>query len=98
MFGARKLAKTSVLTAELTAVSHRVPKFLAPAGRFWHTPQKTPCEGTPPIAGPVIENPLHGERIRVLKTAPETHGELVEYESWLGPPGRGGGPHNYPGP
>src|SRR2546427_9992844 len=96
MFGARKLAKTSVLTAELTAVSHRVPKFLAPAGRFWHTPQNTPCEVTPPIAGPIIENPLHGERIRFLKTAPETNGELVQYESWLAPGGSVGDPHIHP--
>src|SRR2546422_8969958 len=96
MFGARKLAKPSVLTAELTAVSHRVPKFLAPAGRFWHTPQNTPCEVTPPIAGPIIENPLHGERIRFLKTVPETNGELVQYDSWLAPGGGVGLPHLHP--
>ena len=50
------------------------------------------CEVTPPIAGPIIENPLHGERIRFLKTAPETDGALVQYESWLVP----GGPHLHP--
>src|SRR5438094_8593219 len=96
MLGARKFAKTSVLTAELTAVSHRGARFLAPASRFWHTPQNTRCEVTPPIAGPIIENPLHGERIRFLKTAPETSGELVQYESWLAPGGGVGVPHIHP--
>ena len=51
---------------------------------------------TSPIVGPIIENPLHGERIRFLKTAPETHGELVQYESWLAPGGSVGDPHLHP--
>ena len=51
---------------------------------------------TPPIAGPIIENPLHGERIRFLKTAPETDGALVQYESWLVPGGSVGVPHLHP--
>ena len=51
---------------------------------------------TPPIVGPIIENPLHGERIRFLKTAPETKGELVQYESWLAPGGGVGPPHVHP--
>jgi len=96
MLGARKFAKTSVLTAELTAVSHTGAEFLAPASRFWHTPQNTRCEVTSPIAGPIIENPLHGERIRFLKTAPETNGALVQYESWLVPGGSVGVPHVHP--
>ena len=51
---------------------------------------------TSPIVGPIIENPLHGERIRFLKTAPETKGELVQYESWLAPGGSVGDPHVHP--
>ena len=51
---------------------------------------------TPPIVGPIIENPLHGERIRFLKTVPETNGELVQYESWLAPGGGVGLPHVHP--
>jgi mannose-6-phosphate isomerase-like protein (cupin superfamily) len=53
-------------------------------------------EVTPPIVGPIIENPLHGERIRFLKTVPETNGELVQYESWLAPGGSVGAPHTHP--
>jgi quercetin dioxygenase-like cupin family protein len=51
---------------------------------------------TPPIVGPIIENPLYGERIRFLKTVPETNGELVQYESWLAPGGGVGDPHVHP--
>ena len=51
---------------------------------------------TSPIVGPIIENPLYGERIRFLKTAPETNGELVQYESWLAPGGGVGDPHVHP--
>ena len=51
---------------------------------------------TPPIVGPIIENPLHGERIRFLKTVPETNGELVSYESWLAPGGGVGPAHVHP--
>jgi quercetin dioxygenase-like cupin family protein len=51
---------------------------------------------TPPIVGPIIENPLHGERIRFLKTVPETNGELVQYETWLLPGGSVGVPHTHP--
>ncbi|MDQ6712703.1 MAG: cupin domain-containing protein [Candidatus Dormibacteraeota bacterium] len=51
---------------------------------------------TSPIVGPIIENPLHGERIRFLKTVPETNGELVQYESWLAPGGSVGDPHIHP--
>lgn len=50
---------------------------------------------TPPIS-PIIENPLYGERVRFLKTAPETNGELVQYESWLAPGGSVGAPHVHP--
>jgi len=46
--------------------------------------------------GPIIENPLHGERLRFLKTVPETDGELVQYESWLAPQGSVGVPHVHP--
>ena len=53
-------------------------------------------EVTPPIVGPIIENPLHGERIRFLKTVLETNGELVQYESWLAPGGSVGDPHVHP--
>src|SRR3982074_3891870 len=98
MFGARKFAKTRVLTGGLTAVLHRVARFIAPASCFCHTPQNTPNEVTPPIVGPIIENPLHGERIRFLQTAPETNSELVQYETWLAPGGSVGGPPVYPGP
>ncbi len=51
---------------------------------------------TPAIVGPIIENPLHGERIRFLKTTPETNGELVQYESWLAPGSGVGPPHVHP--
>jgi len=51
---------------------------------------------TSPIVGPIIENPLYGERIRFLQTAPETNGELVQYESWLAPGGSVGEPHSHP--
>ncbi len=51
---------------------------------------------TSPIIGPIIENPLYGERIRFLKTVPETNGELVQYESWLAPGGGVGDPHVHP--
>src|SRR6202165_2469678 len=96
MLGARKFAKTSGFTGELTAVLHTVAKFIAPAMSFCHTPQNTRNEVTPPIVGPIIENPLHGERIRFLRTAPETNGELVQYESWLAPGGGVGAAHVHP--
>jgi mannose-6-phosphate isomerase-like protein (cupin superfamily) len=96
MLGARKFAKTRGFTGELTAVSHTVAKFIAPASGFCHTPQNTRSEVTPPIVGPIIENPLHGERIRFLKTAPETSGELVQYESWIAPGGGVGDAHTHP--
>ncbi len=48
------------------------------------------------IVGPILENPLHGERIRFLKTVPDTNGELVQYESWLAPGGSVGVPHVHP--
>ncbi len=48
------------------------------------------------IVGPILENPLHGERIRFLKTVPDTGGELVKYESWLVPGGSVGVPHVHP--
>src|SRR5207244_9829802 len=57
---------------------------------------KHSLRGDAPIVGPIIENPLHGERIRFLKTAPETNGELVQYESWLAPGGGVGVPHIHP--
>jgi len=57
---------------------------------------KHSLRGDAPIVGPIIENPLHGERIRFLKTAPETDGELVQYESWLAPGGGVGVPHIHP--
>lgn len=49
-----------------------------------------------PSIGPIIENPLYGERLRFLKTAPETNGELVQYETWLVPGGRVGPAHVHP--
>jgi len=39
---------------------------------------------------------LFGERIRFLRTAPETRGELVQYESWMAPGGSVGIPHVHP--
>ena len=81
---------------ELTAVLHTVARFIAPASCFCHTPQNTRSEVTPPIVGPIIENPLYGERIRFLKTVPETNGELVQYESWLAPGGGVGDAHLHP--
>lgn len=47
-------------------------------------------------AGPIIENPVYGERIRFLKTVPETNGEYVQYESWIAPGGKVGLPHVHP--
>jgi mannose-6-phosphate isomerase-like protein (cupin superfamily) len=44
----------------------------------------------------VLVNPLHGERIRFLKTVPDTKGEFVQYESWLVPGGSVGVPHVHP--
>jgi quercetin dioxygenase-like cupin family protein len=44
----------------------------------------------------IIANPLYGERIRFLKTAPETNGACVQYESWLAPGGTVGVPHVHP--
>jgi mannose-6-phosphate isomerase-like protein (cupin superfamily) len=58
--------------------------------------QNKTSEVTPPIVGPILENPLHGERIRFLKTVPETSGAFVQYESWLAPGGRVGDPHYHP--
>src|ERR1700680_2594250 len=91
-----KLAKTRGFTGELTAVLHTSARFVASVSYSWHTPQKSRCEVTPPIVGPIIENPLHGERIRFHKTVPETKGELVQYESWLAPGGSVGDPHVHP--
>ena len=51
---------------------------------------------TPPIVGPIIENPLYRERVRFLKTVPETDGALVQYESWLAPGGGVGPAHVHP--
>jgi mannose-6-phosphate isomerase-like protein (cupin superfamily) len=48
------------------------------------------------IEGRVIANPLFGERIRFLKTAPDTNGELVQYESWMAPGGTVGVAHIHP--
>jgi mannose-6-phosphate isomerase-like protein (cupin superfamily) len=97
MLGARKFAKTRGFTGELTAVLHRVPPDLL-RWRVSHgiLRKTTDNEVTPPIVGPIIENPLHGERIRFLKTVPETNGELVQYESWLAPGGGVGLPHVHP--
>jgi quercetin dioxygenase-like cupin family protein len=61
-----------------------------------YSAKHTDSEVTPPIVGPIIENPLHGERIRFLQTVPETNGELVQYESWLAPGGSVGLPHVHP--
>lgn len=54
------------------------------------------AEATRPIENLVIENPLYRERVRFLKTAPETNGELVQYESWMAPGGSVGLPHLHP--
>src|SRR5260370_38148863 len=96
MLGARKFAKTRGFTGDLTAVLHTETKRIAVATGFCHTPQNTFSEVTSPIVGPIIENPLHGERIRFLRTVPETNGELVQYESWLAPGGSVGAPHTHP--
>jgi len=53
-------------------------------------------EATPTIEGRVIANPLFGERIRFLKTVPETNGEFVQYESWMAPGGTVGSAHIHP--
>jgi quercetin dioxygenase-like cupin family protein len=55
-----------------------------------------PTSDRPTATGPIIENPLHGERVRFLKTVPETGGELIQYESWLAPQGSVGAPHIHP--
>jgi mannose-6-phosphate isomerase-like protein (cupin superfamily) len=39
---------------------------------------------------------VFGERIRFLRTAPETSGALVQYESWMAPGGSVGVPHLHP--
>jgi mannose-6-phosphate isomerase-like protein (cupin superfamily) len=96
MLGARKFAKTRGFTGDLTAVLHTETKRIAVATGFCHTPQNAFSEVTSPIVGPIIENPLHGERIRFLRTVPETNGELVQYESWLAPGGSVGAPHTHP--
>ena len=58
--------------------------------------RKTLERGDAAIVGPIIENPLYGERIRFLKTVPETNGELVQYESGLKPGGTVGDAHIHP--
>lgn len=65
----------------------------------WHTRNSIDANTTSDLAaatGPIIENPLHGERIRFLKTVPETGGDLVRYESWIAPQGSVGVPHIHP--
>lgn len=65
----------------------------------WHTRRKIDINTTsdrPAATGPIIENPLHGERVRFLKTVPETGGQFVQYESWLAPGGSVGVPHVHP--
>src|SRR6184192_4532597 len=96
MFGARKFAKTRGFTVGLTAVLHKTGAIYCTATRHLLYSAKHSNEVTPLIVGPIIENPLHGERIRFLKTAPETNGELVQYESWLAPGGGVGVPHIHP--
>ena len=58
--------------------------------------RQTLIGGHAKIEGRVIANPLFGERIRFLKTAPETNGELVRYESWMAPGGTVGVAHIHP--
>lgn len=60
------------------------------------TTETTTTSDRPAATGPIIENPLHGERLRFLKTVPETDGELIQYESWLAPKGSVGVPHVHP--
>lgn len=43
-----------------------------------------------------IENPEIGERLRFVRTAADTHGQLLETEQWLKPGGSGGKLHVHP--
>lgn len=73
--------------------------FLHRSGHGWHTAHNIdPNRPTdrPATTGPIIENPHFGERVRFLKTAPETGGQFVQYESWLAPRGSVGVPHLHP--
>src|SRR5438132_13664656 len=96
MLGARKVAKTRGFTVGLTGSIAQTGAIYCTTNRHLLYSAKHSHEVTPPIVGPIIENPLHGERIRFLRTAPETNGELVQYESWLAPGGSVGDPHVHP--
>jgi len=61
----------------------------------WDNPPNT-IGGAREIEDRIITNPLFGERIRFLKTSPETEGQLVQYESWIAPGGSVGIPHVHP--
>ncbi len=52
---------------------------------------------TDDFAGPVIENPTSGERIRIRVPAAESGGELLAWELWLAPGGRVPSGHVHPG-
>jgi mannose-6-phosphate isomerase-like protein (cupin superfamily) len=65
-------------------------------GILRHTIDASTTSDRGTATGPIIENPLHGERVRFLKTVPETDGELLQYESWLAPLGSVGVPHVHP--
>jgi mannose-6-phosphate isomerase-like protein (cupin superfamily) len=47
-------------------------------------------------AGQEIENPEIGERLRFVRTAAETKGQLLQTEQWLMPGGSGGVLHVHP--
>ena len=47
-------------------------------------------------AGQEIENPEIGERLRFVRTAADTDGQLLETEQWLMPGGSGGTLHVHP--
>jgi mannose-6-phosphate isomerase-like protein (cupin superfamily) len=44
------------------------------------------------VAGPVIEAPRSGKRVRYLETADSTGGEHARFETWLAPPPDSHGP------
>jgi quercetin dioxygenase-like cupin family protein len=47
-------------------------------------------------AGQIIDNPVSGERIRFLRTAADTNGELLEFDVALTPDGHVPGKHVHP--
>jgi quercetin dioxygenase-like cupin family protein len=89
MLGARKFANLSDLIRRSTG-------SIASFGQGCNTLPNHLRRRPTRIERPIIENPLYGERIRFLKTVPETNGEMVQYESWMAPGGHVGVPHVHP--